>query len=101
MNTTELQHLIDTAPAELPLRLKQYTTASGTNVTVERSLIPATVPEAELAAWIDCNAQQAVARQQDGQDRHAGGELGGRWTWVYRVAHNDGTVTILEAPGNQ
>ena len=69
----------------------------GRQVQVERSLIDEVEPAA-VQTWLALNAATAIETKDDGKTSDAGGLLMDRWTWVYRIAHNDGSVTILEAP---
>lgn len=100
MTNEQLDNLVTTNPAEAEQRLQVFTADVGgqaVSVNVERSLIPDGIAEQELMRWVQENAAKALAQNHQGHDKDAGGTLGERWTWVYRIAHRDGAVTILDA----
>jgi hypothetical protein len=91
--TTE--EFVALTPEQIEVRFAVYT-VGGRQVHVERSLIDG-VDTAAVQTWLALNAATAIETKDDGKTSDAGGLLLGRWTWVYRIAHNDGSVTILEA----
>jgi hypothetical protein len=101
MNTDQFLTLCGEDTQKALELIRSFTASNGTKVNVERALIPDGVAEAELTKWIERNVTEAIIQPiADGQDQYPGGVLGGRWTWVYRIVHNDGAVTILQAPGH-
>jgi hypothetical protein len=94
MTTTDFVAL---TPEQLQEQFVVYP-VGGRQVFVERSLI-AGVDTAAVQSWLSLNVATAIEANDDGKTRDAGGLLLDRWTWVYRMARNDGSIVILEAQG--
>jgi len=84
-------------PEQMEERFSTYS-VDGRQVQAEKPLV-AGVETGAVEAWLSRNVEAAIEANDDGQERDAGGLLLDRWTWVYRIVHKTGSITILEAPG--
>ena len=71
------------------------------NVVIERKVLPHFEKnETQLADWVVKHALAAVRNNDMGDHRYPNFYQNNQCGWIYRIYHNNGDISINEAPGN-